>query len=236
MAEMELLKFKNYQSLSEAASEKLVTLIRRKPDAIICMATGATPLLTYRLFVEKVKAQKVDVSQATFVKLDEWIGLSADHPATCEFFLRQQILQPLAISPERYISFACGEINEQECTRVVKQIAQCGGLDLCLLGIGRNGHLGLNEPDDALEPGCHITCLDERTRQHDMLKQASIPVNRGITLGLRDILAAKEVLLLVSGNGKQDVFNTFRKKKVTASVPASFLWLHPHAACFYCEN
>lgn len=234
MSRITFQELSDYRALSEDVSERLLALIQRKPDAVICLATGATPLLAYQMFVEKALAQKTDTSQVTFVKLDEWVGLSADSPATCEAFLQQQIILPLAVTPDRYISFASDKADDQECLRVVEQIARCGGLDLCLLGIGKNGHLGLNEPDDFLEPACHITCLDERTRLHDMLKQASAPVEQGVTLGLRDILAAKEVLLLVAGEGKQQAFAAFREGKVSTRVPASFLWLHPQATCLYC--
>lgn len=225
----------DYRSLSEAASEQLFALIRRKPDAVICLATGATPVLTYQLLVEKITAENVDISQVTFVKLDEWVGLAPDNPATCETFLQQHILQPLGVTPENTISFGSDNADEQECARIVKLIDQRGGLDLCVLGIGKNGHLGLNEPDEKLEPACHITHLDERTRLHDMLKQANAPVEKGITLGLRDILAARAVLLLVSGEGKQRAFAEFKEGKVTTQIPASFLWLHPQTLCLYCD-
>lgn len=234
MTDMTFQHVADYQALSEAASEQLLALIRRKPDAVMCLATGATPLLAYQLFVQKVKVQQVDVSQTTFVKLDEWVGLSPDTPGTCEAFLQQHIIRPLGIANDHFISFAPNESNTQECNRVVEQIALRGGLDLCLLGIGKNGHLGLNEPGDSLKPACHIAQLDERTRQHDMLKQAATPVYQGITLGLRDILAAKEVLLLAAGDGKQEAFAKFREGKVSTRLPASFLWLHPRVTCLFC--
>lgn len=190
-------------------------------------------MLTYQLFVEKVKVQKIDLSSVTFVKLDEWVGLSSDDPATCEVFLQQHILQPLEINAERYISFNAERTDEQECQRVTTQIAQLGGLDFCLLGIGKNGHLGLNEPGETLNPGCHISNLDERSRSHYMLKQSASPVKQGITLGLSDILAAKEVMLLVAGEGKQSAFNAFQQGKVSTAIPASFLWLHQRAICLH---
>lgn len=225
----------DYRSLSEAASEQLLALMHRKPDAVICLATGATPVLTYQLLVDKITAQQVDISRITFVKLDEWVGLSPEDPATCEVFLQQHILKPLGVAPENYISFRSDNADDSECARIVEQITQRGGLDLCVLGIGKNGHLGLNEPDEQLEPACHITHLDERTRLHEMLKQANIPVEKGITLGLRDILAAREVLLLVSGEGKQRAFAQFKEGKVSTQIPASFLWLHPKTTCLYCD-
>ncbi len=228
-------EYPDYESVSEAASEQLLALVQRKPNAVICVATGATPLLTYQRFVDKVKSEKADVSRVTFVKLDEWVGLAPDNPATCEAFLQLHLLKPLGIEPERYIAFTPDKADHEESARVVREIAECGGLDLCVLGIGKNGHLGLNEPDEWLEPACHITSLDERTRLHDMLKQADRPVEQGITLGLKDILAAKEVLLLVAGEGKQQAFSALRERKVSTKVPASFLWLHPKTSCLYCS-
>lgn len=219
--------------MSESASELLLALIQRKPDAVICLATGASPLKTYQRFIEKVKAQHTDISRVTFVKLDEWVGLTPDNPATCEYFLQQEILQPLGISKENYISFAPEKADEQECKRVTDQISARGGIDLCVLGIGKNGHLGLNEPGESLRVSCHITPLDSLTQQHEMLKQAGVCVKQGITLGLKDILAAKSVMLLAIGEGKKAAFEAFRQRNVSTSLPASFLWLHPDVSCLY---
>ncbi len=115
--------------------------------------------------------------------------------------------------------------------RVTNLIARKGGLDLCVLGLGKNGHLGLNEPGESLQPACHISQLDARTQQHEMLKTAGRPVTRGITLGLKDILNAREVLLLVTGEGKQDATDRFLTAKVSTAIPASFLWLHSNFIC-----
>ncbi|EFH9209043.1 6-phosphogluconolactonase [Escherichia coli] len=188
-----LQQVENYTALSERASEYLLAVIRSKPDAVICLATGATPLLTYHYLVEKIHQQQVDVSQL--------------------------------------ISFRSEEINETECERVTNLIARKGGLDLCVLGLGKNGHLGLNEPGESLQPACHISQLDARTQQHEMLKTAGRPVTRGITLGLKDILNAREVLLLVTGEGKQDATDRFLTAKVSTAIPASFLWLHSNFIC-----
>ena len=179
-----LQQVENYTALSERASEYLLAVIRSKPDAVICLATGATPLLTYHYLVEKIHQQQVDVSQLTFVKLDEWVDLPLTMPGTCETFLQQHIVQPLGLREDQLISFHSEEINETECERVTNLIARKGGLDLCVLGLGKNGHLGLNEPGESLQPACHISQLDARTQQHEMLKTADRPVTRGITLGL----------------------------------------------------
>lgn len=221
----------DYDALSDRASEYLITEIRDKPDATICLATGGTPLLTYRYFVEKINQRKIDITQVTFVKLDEWVGIPLHSPATCEFFLQQYIVQPLGLRTEQLIGFQSENIDEKECERVTEIITNRGGLDLCVLGLGKNGHLGLNEPADALEPFCHISNLDEQTRQHDMLKTAGCSVTQGITLGLKDILNAKEILLLVAGEGKYDAVEKYMTATVTTAIPASFLWLHSNVNC-----
>ncbi|MCL8359656.1 galactosamine-6-phosphate isomerase [Escherichia coli] len=226
-----LQQVENYTALSERASEYLLAVIRSKPDAVICLATGATPLLTYHYLVEKIHQQQVDVSQLTFVKLDEWVDLPLTMPGTCETFLQQHIVQPLGLREDQLISFRSEEINETECERVTNLIARKGGLDLCVLGLGKNGHLGLNEPGESLQPACHISQLDARTQQHEMLKTAGRTVTRGITLGLKDMLNACEVLLLVTGEGKQDATDRFLTAKVSTAIPASFLWLHSNVTC-----
>ncbi|MBV8042305.1 galactosamine-6-phosphate isomerase [Pluralibacter sp.] len=235
---MNTLRFRSYpdyRALSAAVCDSMLALMRQKPDATLCLATGATPLLVYQQLVEKIKQQAVDVSQITFVKLDEWAGISSDNPGSCEHFLQRHIIQPLHIQNERFISFDPAHANPQECRRIEALIAGNGGLDFCLLGLGKNGHLGLNEPNAALTPGCHIAQLDEQTRQHEMLKNADQPITQGITLGLRNILAAKTVFLLVAGEGKQGAFTALCEENVTTALPASFLWLHPNATCFYDE-
>ncbi|EFH7120547.1 hypothetical protein EEK96_20100 [Escherichia coli] len=154
---------------------------------------------------------------------------------------KQHIVQPLGLREDQLISFRSEEINETECERVTNLIARKGGLDLCVLGLGKNGHLGLNEPGESLQPACHISQLDAQTQQHEMLKTAGRPVTRGITLGMKDILNAREVLLLVTGEGKQDATERFLTAqdaaerfltaKVSTTIPASFLWLHNNFTC-----
>lgn len=221
----------HYDALSDRASERLIQVIQDKPDATICLATGATPELTYRFFVEKIQKNQFDIRNVTFVKLDEWVGIPLHTPGTCESFLQQHIVQPLGLRPEQLIGFQSENIDEKECERVTDLIAHRGGLDLCVLGIGKNGHLGLNEPGTALEPCCHISRLDDQTRHHDMLKTAGRPVTHGITLGLKEILNAKEILLLIAGDGKQAAVEKYLTATVTTAVPASFLWLHDNTTC-----
>ena len=187
----------------------------------------------YTRFVEEAYRQQLDVSQVTFVKLDEWLGMPLTAKGTCESFLRQHVLKPLNISDKQFISFDSEGEAAMTSERINTQIARRGGLDLCILGLGKNGHLGLNEPADKLEPSTHIAQLDEQTQTHEMLKEAPSPVKQGITLGLKEILAAREILFLVAGGGKQEAFAELLTRKVTTQLPASFLWLHQHVTCAY---
>lgn len=233
MADMIFKGCENYQELSEYASQYLFEVITAKPTATICLATGETPKLAYSLFVEKVCRHKLDVSRATFVKLDEWLGIPLDEPGTCETFLRQHLLEPLKIADTQYIAFETHRDPTEASEQVERKITERGGLDVCLLGLGKNGHLGLNEPADELEPLTHIAQLDERTLSHQMLKEASHPVKQGVTLGLKEILSAREILLLVAGSGKAKPFMQLMSRKITTRLPASFLWLHQHVTCAY---
>ena len=228
-----LQQVENYTALSERASEYLLAVIRSKPDAVICLATGATPLLTYHYLVEKIHQQQVDISQLTFVKLDEWVDLPLTMPGTCETFLQQHIVQPLGLREDQLISFRSEEINETECERVTNLIARKGGLDLCVLGLGKNGHLGLNEGRaeeliglGGAPAGAHTLLLVGRGGPGAGTLQ---PADAGI--GLKDILNAREVLLLVTGEGKQDATERFLTAKVSTAIPASFLWLHSNFIC-----
>jgi len=220
-----------YDALSHRASEHMITLIENKPDATLCLATGATPLHTYRYFVEKVRQRKTDINHVSLVKLDEWVGLPLPSRGTCETFLQQHIVQPLGLRDDQFISFQSENIDGKECERITQLIARRGGLDLCILGLGKNGHLGLNEPGDSLEPFCHISQLDAQTRQHEMLITANHNIKSGITLGLKDILNSKEVLLLIAGEGKEAAVAHYLTASVSTAIPASFLWLHNRVTC-----
>lgn len=221
----------SYETLSQHASDSLLAHIENKPNAVICLATGATPQLTYRYLVEKIHQRRTDISQITVVKLDEWLGLPLQKPGTCEHFLQQQVIQPLGLRDDQFIGFRTEDINEAECLRVVQEITQRGGLDLCVLGLGKNGHLGLNEPAMTLEPYCHISKLDEKTRRHDMIHQAGKPVEYGVTLGLKEVMSAREILMLIAGAAKHDAVASFMTKKVSTQTPASLLWLHNNLTC-----
>lgn len=229
---MKFVKTDHYEAMSEAASEVLVNCLVQKPDALFCIATGSSPTEAYRLFVEKVKSKNIDTGKMRIIKLDEWKGLSKDNPATCEYYVQEHILKPLGISEDRYISFDPMEENaEYECERITKLLHENGGIDCCVLGLGRNGHLGLIEPADKLNPFVHKAVLDKKTQTHPMLAANHQMVSEGYTLGLADLLASKEILFVVTGGDKQEAYELLQESVITNKQPANYLWLHNNTHC-----
>jgi galactosamine-6-phosphate isomerase len=203
-----------------------------KPDSLVCLATGQSPLLAYREFVRLALESKANLSRVTFVKLDEWIGPPMDDPSTCEVFLQREILQPLGVRPDHYLSFFSAAPDPQaECQRINAELARRGPLDLAVLGLGRNGHLGLNEPAAELQLRAHVDRLSESTQGHAMLQSTQVPVRQGMTLGMGDLLAAHKLILLVTGAGKEAAFAELQKGTLNTACSATFLNLHSHLTC-----
>lgn len=222
----------NYEELSREFADMLVETVKRKANAVIVVATGDSPRLGYKIFVERVKKEQINVSQVTFIKLDEWIGLSSTNPATCEYFIQQELLIPLGIKKEAYISFDCEEEDKQlECRRVENMLNKLGGIDLAILGVGKNGHLGLNEPDKQLQLGPHTVELDKKTKTHSMLLETTTEVAFGITLGIGNLFMANQIILLISGEGKEGAVEKFLDQTVSTQVPVTLLKLHPNLHC-----
>ncbi len=229
---MKFIKTQNYEEMSIRACEILINCLKRKPDALFCIATGSSPTRAYQLFAQRVKEEKIDTSQMRIIKLDEWCGLPLDSPSSCEAYIREHILEPLNISEDRYISFNSLETDSQlECKRIEQLLKDNGKIDCCVLGIGKNGHLGLNEPNDSLNPFIQKIELDEKTKTHTMLSSNKQEVTYGYTLGLKDILDSKEILLLITGPGKDEAYEHLKEKSISSRHPANYLWLHNQTAC-----
>ena len=167
------------------------------------------------------------------VKLDEWLGLPLGDSHTCENYLRRLVLNPLKVSPDRYIGFDSQPTDaNSECQRIERAVDDVGGIDLMILGVGVNGHLGLNEPAGELQLGCHVADLAPTTRGHSMLKGAAKDVVQGLTMGIRNILAARQIILLAFGEHKTALVRDLQSRRVSTHFPASFLWLHSDVTCF----
>jgi galactosamine-6-phosphate isomerase len=217
----------DHEAMSQAAAAYLVAQLRRKPNSLLILATGDTPERTYQLLADYGRAKPGLCDHLRILKLDEWGGLSMDDPATCEVALRRTLVGPLGIGPERYMGWQSAPPNiTAECSRIRQWITGHGPADVCVLGLGLNGHLGFNEPGEFLRPGPHRAELSNESKQHSMLNQARGQPGYGLTLGLRDILQSREILLLVSGAQKAPQLRRLLRPEISPRFPASFLWLH----------
>jgi len=229
---MKFLSFESDVSLGQNASEFIAKEIARHDSFVLCAATGGTPTITYRELVKKKSA--FEHVRLTLIKLDEWGGIEPTHASTCESYLQQHLIEPLSFNQERYISFRSDAPDpEAECRRIQESLHGLGRINLCILGLGMNGHIAFNEPADFLQPGCHVARLSESSQQHPMALQRSLPGTFGFTLGMADILQSETILLMVSGQKKKEIFNEFMNRKITPRLPASFLWLHPNVFCYH---
>lgn len=222
----------DYAALSEQGAVLLLDAIVQNPQAVIVLATGYSPLGTYRRFVELVRKRKTDVSRVTFIKLDEWLGLPPDNPATCQYFIEHEMLAPLGLPAAACLSFdGTAPDPDVECRRIAARIEELPAIDLMILGVGKNAHLGLNEPADHFTLPPHPVLLGEMSRQHAMLRTAGSNAQKGITLGLQSIFQARQVLLLVAGTGKEQAFASLLNDEVSPQFPVSIMKLHPNCLC-----
>lgn len=221
--------YPNPDVIAERLSRRLVAIIQKKPHAVLGLATGSTMKPIYAAFVAQVQQQMLDISQVTTFNLDEYIGLTADHPQSYYQFMQEYLFQPAGIQAHQ-ISLPNG-INTDlasECANYSGKIQQAGGLDVQLLGIGTNGHIGFNEPGTAFSSRTHVVELSENTRLDNSRFFASLDEmpTEAITMGIQDIMDAKEVILVATGAHKADVMAQLYTSAIDEQMPASVLKRH----------
>lgn len=222
----------SYQELSLKAKNLVVQEIEKNRRLLICTATGNSPTGMYQQLCTEFQENPELFTQLRIIKLDEWGGVEMDQPGTCEMYLQENLLRPLHIPESRYTGFISNPENPaKECERIQEKLKTEGPVDVCILGIGLNGHLAFNEPANYLQPFCHVAELSEMTLQHAMASKMNFKPGFGFTLGMSDILHSKMILILIAGKEKREIVQKFLSKKVDSSVPASFLWLHPNVYC-----
>jgi galactosamine-6-phosphate isomerase len=230
--DMKITHFDHYAGLSACAADLFVAQLTKRKDALVCCATGGSPQGLYQRLSELYSNEADLFDLLRILKLDEWGGIPMTDPNSCHSYLQQYVLTPLKISPERYIAFDSEARNvEGECNRIQQVIDQTGPIDFCILGLGKNGHLGFNEPAPFLQGDCHIAKLASTTVQHSMVQTMPKTPTFGMTIGLKDILNAKKILLLITGSHKQEAIKKLMTREITTQLPASFLWLHPNVEC-----
>jgi galactosamine-6-phosphate isomerase len=227
----------SFDKISRQAGSLIERELRLNKSLLLCTATGHSPLLTYQYLAESYKHDPQLFSDIRIIKLDEWGGLPMTHEGTCEYFLQKNIIRPLAVTCDRFVSFRSDAENpDNECERIRQWLAGQGPVDISILGIGMNGHVALNEPAPTLQPYCHTAKLASSTRQHPMIADSVLKPEYGLTLGMAEIFQSKKIILIISGQQKKEITKKFLCGKITTGLPASFLWLHPDVTCLIDDN
>jgi galactosamine-6-phosphate isomerase len=221
---------KTREAMSRHAADLICQELRRRPNLLLCVSAGGTPARTYELLAARCARQPRLFEKLRVVQIDEWAGLPADSPASCTADLRAKVLEPLRVSANRYQGFSSDALDPQrECARMARWLALNGPIDICVLGLGENGHVAMNEPAGALNPGVHVAKLAPSSRRHALLQALVKKPRYGLTLGVGDILRSRKALLLVSGSHKRRPFRRLLIPRVSTRFPASVLWLHQDA-------
>lgn len=226
---MKIQAAKNYNDLSRKAANLISAQVIIKPDAVLGLATGSTPIGTYAQLIDWYRKGDIDFSQTVSVNLDEYMGLGGDHDQSYRYFMNEQLFNHINIRKE-YTNVPDGKADdlEEECARYNQVIRQTGGIDLQLLGIGGNGHIGFNEPGDVFEKETHVVTLTSETRQSNARFFQSLDEvpTHAITMGMQNIMSAQRILLLATGEAKAEAVYSSFFGPITPAVPASILQLH----------
>ena len=225
---MQLKVFDDYASLSSAVADEIIELVRRKPTAMLCMASGDSPKGTCEKVVGKANREKVDFSQLHFVGLDEWLGIPPTNTGSCAYFFKTYFLNPLSSPPNSIRLFdALAKSPADECKKMDEHIFKHGPVDLMIVGIGMNGHIGFNEPGISFDLYSHIADLDETTTTvGQKYFEGGAELKQGITIGLKHLMEAKKLILLANGKKKASVIQKAVEGEVSNHFPASIVQLH----------
>lgn len=226
---MILYRSKNYQDLSRKAANIISAQIIMKPNCVLGLATGSSPVGIYRQLVDWYNKGDLDFSQVTTINLDEYKGLAPDNEQSYRYFMNTNLFDHVNINKANtYVPNGLEPDSKKACEEYNKIIASCGGVDLQLLGLGHNGHIGFNEPGIAFEKETHCVDLTPTTVEANKRFFASLEEvpKQAYTMGIKSIMQAKKILVIVSGKDKAEILNQALHGPITPSVPASILQLH----------
>ena len=236
---MNFITVKTYEELSRKAANIIGAQVISKPDCVLGLATGSSPIGTYKELIARYESGDLDFSKVTSVNLDEYIGLDGNHDQSYRYFMDNNLFKSINIDTEKtFVPNGCADDLRAEGDAYDEMIKSLGGIDLQLLGIGLDGHIGFNEPDDFFTKETHLVELDESTIKANsrfFASEADVP-RQAITMGMMSIMQAKKVLLIANGTAKKDILQKAFFGPITPLVPASILQLHPDLTVIYSEN
>ncbi len=226
---MRIYKAKDYQALSRKAANIISAQIIMKPNCVLGLATGSSPIGTYKQLIEWYQKGDLDFHEVKTVNLDEYVGLSGDNEQSYRHFMNENLFNHVNIELQNTnVPDGRAEDMNTECQRYNNLIRSLGGIDLQLLGIGRNGHIGFNEPEEAFEQETHMVNLTESTIEANsrLFNDPSEVPRHAVTMGIKTIMQARQILLIASGEDKADAIQKTIFGAVTPRVPASILQIH----------
>lgn len=236
---MKLIETASYEKLSRSAANLISAQVILKPDSVLGLATGSSPLGTYRQLITWYEKGDVDFDKVISVNLDEYVGLSPKDAQSYRRFMNENFFDHINIRPENtFVPDGCAKNLDAACKAYDAHIEAVGGIDLQLLGIGLDGHIGFNEPDDVFVKNTHVVTLDPSTTRANARffeDEAQVP-RRAITMGMVSIMQAKKIVLIANGAAKRDILEKAFFGPITPRIPASILQLHPDITVIYSEN
>jgi glucosamine-6-phosphate deaminase len=225
-----LVKVGNEKDFGKVAAYIVSSLVQTSPRCVLGLATGGTPVGLYRELIEIYNQGVITFEKVKTYNLDEYVGLPSDHPASYRTFMNEHLFNHIDILPENtHVPNGQADDPDQECKRYDEMLSEAV-IDLQVLGIGHNGHIGFNEPDDQLTPGTHVVDLLPQTREANARYFNSIDEvpERAITMGVGSIMKARQILLMVRGADKAEIIHRALTGPITTLCPASLLQLHPN--------
>ena len=236
---MNYIKVETYEQLSRKAANIIAAQVISKPDSVLGLATGSTPLGTYACLKQYFENGDIDFSNVTSVNLDEYVGLNAENDQSYRYFMNENLFKNINIDIEKtHVPNGCASDLDKEGERYDKLIESLGGIDIQLLGIGLDGHIGFNEPDDVFTKNTHVVDLDESTIEANARFFESINdvPKKAVTMGMGGIMNAKKILLVANGANKKEILEKAFFGPITPEIPASILQLHPDVTVIYSEK
>jgi len=232
---MKIIVQKQFEMATFMAAKEIELLIRRQNKVVLGLATGSTPLLLYQELIRLHQEADLDFSNVVTFNLDEYCGLDKSHPGSYYYYMHENFFRHINIKPGNvHIPNGAAVDILEECEKYEKTIASFGGIDLQVLGVGRHGHIGFNEPSSSLASRTRIKTLTEITRKDNALSFSSLDAvpHHVITMGVKTIMEAKQVILLASGQHKSLIIKQVIEGPLTAMVPGSILQMHPKARIY----
>ena len=232
---MEIMIYQTYEELSKASANVVADVINSKPDAVLGLATGSTPLGLYQELIRMHKEEGLDFSHVSTFNLDEYVGLSPNHPQSYHYFMQENLFKHINIEPQN-VHVPSGTTSNYQafCQWYEQRIEQCGGIDVQVLGVGTDGHIAFNEPSSSLGSRTRIKTLSKETIEDNARffeSKEQVPIY-AITMGVGTVLEARKLILLASGPGKAQAIADAIEKPVSSMCTASALQLHPDSTFF----